>query len=186
VNSNLEVRTSVSINPETGAAEEGALFTYEAIPRATVLWLDVVVSDYRGEFPTQERLEEWETLFQNGTCTDEVKSRLQKWRLWRQDDNDEKCQEALTTARQWLQDEKENGQTRWRWEIQTMQNVDQSPLGVIQAGLAWTEHLGVGGMGTRGFGRIRKLVCCPVEADGTLGGSCDEGNAHGGTENTEE
>ncbi|WP_421658971.1 RAMP superfamily CRISPR-associated protein [Leptothermofonsia sp. ETS-13] len=32
VNSNLEVRTSVAISPETGAAEEGALFTYEALP----------------------------------------------------------------------------------------------------------------------------------------------------------
>ncbi len=42
VNSNLEVRTSVSINPETGAAEEGALFSYEALPRATVLVWDVV------------------------------------------------------------------------------------------------------------------------------------------------
>jgi CRISPR-associated protein Cmr4 len=41
VNSNLDVRTSVSINAETGAAEEGALFTYEAIPRGTVLWFDV-------------------------------------------------------------------------------------------------------------------------------------------------
>ncbi|MBN1920061.1 MAG: type III-B CRISPR module RAMP protein Cmr4, partial [Anaerolineae bacterium] len=37
VNSNLEVRTSVSIDPATGAAEEGALFTYEALPRGTVL-----------------------------------------------------------------------------------------------------------------------------------------------------
>jgi len=37
VNSNLETRTSVSINPATGAAEDGALFTYEAIPRATIL-----------------------------------------------------------------------------------------------------------------------------------------------------
>ncbi len=37
VNSNLEVRTSVSIDPETGAAEEKALFTYEAIPRGTIL-----------------------------------------------------------------------------------------------------------------------------------------------------
>ena len=37
VNSNLEVRTSVSINPATGAAEDGALFTYEALPRGTVL-----------------------------------------------------------------------------------------------------------------------------------------------------
>ncbi|AGB49382.1 CRISPR type III-B/RAMP module RAMP protein Cmr4 [Methanomethylovorans hollandica DSM 15978] len=40
VNSNLEVRTSVSINPATGAAEDGALFTYEALPRGTILhWI---------------------------------------------------------------------------------------------------------------------------------------------------
>lgn len=37
VNSNLEVRTSVSIVPSTGTAEEGALFTYEALPRSTIL-----------------------------------------------------------------------------------------------------------------------------------------------------
>jgi len=48
VNSNLEVRTSVSINPETGAAEEGALFTYEAIPRATILWMEVIVNEHLG------------------------------------------------------------------------------------------------------------------------------------------
>src|SRR5208282_214039 len=42
VNDNLEVRTLVSIDPETGAAEDGALFTYEAIPRSTLLWFDVV------------------------------------------------------------------------------------------------------------------------------------------------
>lgn len=41
VNSNLEVRTSVAINPATGAAKDGALFTYEALPRATVLVWDV-------------------------------------------------------------------------------------------------------------------------------------------------
>lgn len=46
VNSNLEVRTSVAISPETGAAEEGALFTYEAIPRATFLTAEVVLDDY--------------------------------------------------------------------------------------------------------------------------------------------
>jgi len=45
VNDNLEVRTSVSINPQTGAAAEGALFTYEALPRASVLVFDVVGSD---------------------------------------------------------------------------------------------------------------------------------------------
>ncbi|WP_155883395.1 RAMP superfamily CRISPR-associated protein [Desulfurobacterium sp. TC5-1] len=37
VNSNLEVRTSVAIDPITGAAKEGALFTSEAIPRGTIL-----------------------------------------------------------------------------------------------------------------------------------------------------
>ena len=42
VNDNLEVRTSVSIDPETGAAEGGALFTYEAIPRSTIMHFDVV------------------------------------------------------------------------------------------------------------------------------------------------
>jgi len=45
VNSNLEVRTSVSIDPRTGTAEDGALFTYEAIPRATILWFDLVTND---------------------------------------------------------------------------------------------------------------------------------------------
>lgn len=42
VNTNLEVRTSVSINPATGSAEDGALFTYEAIPRGTVLRFDII------------------------------------------------------------------------------------------------------------------------------------------------
>ncbi len=189
VNSNLEVRTSVAINPETGAAEEGALFTYEAIPRATVLWMDAVVSDYRGEFPSQKRLEGWEKLFQNGTCTDDVKSRLQKWRLWKQNDKDEECQKALTTAQQWMQDEKveENGQTKWRWERQLMQSVKHNALGIVQAGFEWAAHLGVGGMGTRGFGRIQKLTVCSVKTDGTLSSPCsNEDDPHGDTENTEE
>lgn len=47
VNSNLEVRTSVAINPATGAAEDGALFTYEAIPRGTILAWDVTCRDPR-------------------------------------------------------------------------------------------------------------------------------------------
>jgi len=50
VNSNLEIRTSVSISPETGAAEETALFTFEAIPRSTFLWVDMVEDNYR-KFP---------------------------------------------------------------------------------------------------------------------------------------
>ena len=45
VNDNLEVRTSVAIDPLTGTAEHSALFTYEAIPRATVLWFDVIYNN---------------------------------------------------------------------------------------------------------------------------------------------
>lgn len=41
VDDQLEVRTSVSISPETGAAEEGALFTAEAVPRGTFLVFQV-------------------------------------------------------------------------------------------------------------------------------------------------
>lgn len=47
VNSNLEVRTSVSIDPQTGAAEDGKLFTYEAIPAATLLAFDVDIDRAR-------------------------------------------------------------------------------------------------------------------------------------------
>ncbi len=185
VNSNLEVRTSVAINPETGAAEEKALFTYEAIPRSTILWMDVVVSDYRGEFPKKERLEDWENLLQsNNNCPEHVENLLRKWRLWKEKD---KCQDAITSAEQWLQDEKveENGQIKWRWERQTMQGVDPTPLGIVRAGLEWAEHLGVGGMGTRGFGRIRELACMEIETH-ALKEPCQKTNAHGGTEDTEE
>jgi len=42
VNDNLEIRTSVKIDPTTGTAAEGALFTYEAIPRGTILGFEVV------------------------------------------------------------------------------------------------------------------------------------------------
>lgn len=49
VNSNLEVRTSVAIDASTGAAKEGALFTYEALPRSSVLCWDVVCK-YPGHF----------------------------------------------------------------------------------------------------------------------------------------
>jgi CRISPR-associated protein Cmr4 len=42
VNDNLEVRTSVAIDPGTGAADDGALFTYEAIPAGTIFAFDVI------------------------------------------------------------------------------------------------------------------------------------------------
>ncbi len=46
VNDNLEVRTSVVIDDQTGAAEPGKLFTYEAIPRGTVMGFEIA-SDHR-------------------------------------------------------------------------------------------------------------------------------------------
>ena len=109
VNSNLEVRTSVSIDPVTGAAKDGALFTYEAIPRAALLWLDVVEDDFRRDPKQPDKFPAWPiaqtepgNAFPNG----------EKWR---------------------------------------------SPLDVVRAGLRLAEHLGIGGMGTRGFGRVRFL-----------------------------
>ena len=47
VNSNLEVRTSVSIDQNTGAAAQGKLFTYEAIPSATLLAFEVGLDEAR-------------------------------------------------------------------------------------------------------------------------------------------
>jgi len=101
VNSNLEVRTSVSIDPERGAAEEGALFTYEALPRATFLVCEVVLDDYRdGQNPRPFPVEKTKggNVLPGGPWKD--------------------------------------------------------PLDVVKAGLSMIEWLGVGGMGTRGFGRV--------------------------------
>jgi CRISPR-associated protein Cmr4 len=108
VNSNLEVRTSVSIDPNTGAASEGKLFTYEAIPRATLLWMEVVEDEFRRD-PQNPGNSPWPV------------SQTRDGKLF------------------------PNGET-WR-----------SPLSVVQAGLGLAEHLGIGGMGTRGFGRVRLL-----------------------------
>jgi CRISPR-associated protein Cmr4 len=101
VNSNLEVRTSVAIDPETGAANEGALFTYEAIPRATFLTADVVLDDYRQKFPPITK--------------------------------------TLQTGDSW-----------------------NDSLDVVKSGFKLIEWLGVGGMGTRGFGRMA-IVGNPLE-----------------------
>ncbi len=94
VNSNLEVRTSVSIDPKTGAAEQGALFSYEAIPRATWL-MNELVEDAYGDAMKAVRVE--------------------------------------------------NGAT---WN---------TPMEVAKAGLGLMATLGVGGMGTRGFGRMEMV-----------------------------
>ena len=71
VNDNLEVRTSVSIDPQTGAAAEKALFTYEAIPRASVLYFEVIVSDpkfYRinGQIPLNGDIEKAKDAVRKG------------------------------------------------------------------------------------------------------------------------
>ncbi len=108
VNSNLEVRTSVAIDPERGAAEEKALFTYEAIPRGTVLWFDVT--------------------FQNPK--------------WFQINKIEGCNNGDLTK-----------------------CVEET----VKKGLSLFEFLGVGGMGSRGFGRLKVL-------------NQDKGDANGGTE----
>ncbi len=116
VNSNLEVRTSVAINPDTGAAEDGALFTYEAIPRAAWLWCDVIGNDYRKEFPITSR-----------QCRIEVKKN----------------------------DKGEETKTYHENDGDPLDDTWSKPIGVVKTGLKIIEYLGVGGMGTRGFGRMK-------------------------------
>jgi len=102
VNSNLEVRTSVSIDPATGAAQEKALFSYEALPRSTVLVWEVIAKNPR--------------LFKIGNQ-----------------------------------------------EIQLDGHTDPATQGpehvleVVKKAHPYLEHLGVGGMGTRGMGRIKVI-----------------------------
>lgn len=105
VNDNLEVRTSVSINPKTGAAVEGALFTYEAIPRSTVFW-----------FPITYLNPQFFTI--NGQ----------------------------TPAPQI------NGQATTIPEV-------------VEKGLAHFEHLGIGGMNTRGMGRLKIYPSRPPQSN---------------------
>jgi CRISPR-associated protein Cmr4 len=62
VNSNLETRTSVSIDFETGAGVDGALFTYEAMPRGTLYRGQVDFDDLR--FP--DLYHKGKTLVQHG------------------------------------------------------------------------------------------------------------------------
>lgn len=95
VNSNLEVRTSVAIDPAMGAAEEGALFTYEALPRSTVVLWDV-------------------------TCRNPAHFRIGQATV-----------EAVKDAKQ--------------------------VHGVVAAGFPYLDALGIGGMGSRGMGRLRVL-----------------------------
>jgi len=54
VNDHLEVRTSVSIDDKTGAARKRALFTYEAIPRGTVIGFEIAVDPRRASGTTND------------------------------------------------------------------------------------------------------------------------------------
>jgi len=116
VNSNLEVRTSVAIDPETGAANDGALFTYEAIPRATFLTGDVVLDDYGAG----------------------------------QEEDDNKADKG-----------ENNKKFKRKYPFPTDKTLSggawECPLCVVKAGFRMIEWLGVGGMGTRGFGRIAMI-----------------------------
>ncbi|GAB7081554.1 type III-B CRISPR module RAMP protein Cmr4 [Megalodesulfovibrio paquesii] len=104
VNSNLEVRTSVAIDPATGAAEEGALFTYEALPRGTALFWEVTCRNPKHFKINQNDVQAVDSL--------------------------EKVRDVVTDAHSYL------------------------------------EHLGIGGMGSRGMGRLRVLATKkPADAD---------------------
>ncbi len=92
----------MAIDPERGAAEDKALFTYEALPRATFLTAEIMLDDYRETWPLSGDA-------QSQTAKDNVLPRNAKW---------------------------------------------SGPLDVVRDGLRMIEWLGVGGMGTRGFGRI--------------------------------
>lgn len=128
VNSNLEVRTSVAIDPETGAANEGALFTYEAIPRATFLTAEVVLDDYRQAFPSQIYLKKRKEEIQK--MPDQAITETEKFE----------------TSLNHIENLKVESAKEWK-----------CPLCVVQSGFQMIEWLGVGGMGTRGFGRMAMI-----------------------------
>jgi len=57
VNDHLEVRTSVEIDDETGAAKEGHLFTYEAIPRGTIIGFQLQIDGRRANGVSATQIE---------------------------------------------------------------------------------------------------------------------------------
>ena len=167
VNSNLEVRTSVSINPDTGAAEEGALFTYEAIPRATVLWTEIVVSDFKGNFPSKQK---WQQEIKKRKLSEDLTECQNLPPIM--PDNDLPIERVLRELgyignRPASDSNDERKNEYWKMVVHSCQQLKQvvensflnwdKPLDVITMGLQWAEHLGIGGMGTRGFGRVRLL-----------------------------
>jgi CRISPR-associated protein Cmr4 len=113
VNSNLEVRTSVAINPATGAAEEQALFSYEALPRGTVLAWEIIAKNPR-HFQIQGQ------PISAVSSPDDVHAK-------------------------------------------------------VQLAHPYLEHLGIGGMGTRGMGRLRVLL--PNQSQSTRTVNCSASSA---------
>ena len=57
INNNLEVRTSVRIDNQTGTAEQGGLFTYEAIPRGSVFGFEMIIDKRR-----QDEIDNWDEV----------------------------------------------------------------------------------------------------------------------------
>jgi CRISPR-associated protein Cmr4 len=141
VNSNLEVRTSVSIDPKTGAADSdsGALFTYEAIPRTTWLWSDVVEDDYGKNRPYRGS---------PGTSSEIEASMSTAIPIGIESNNDNY---PFPVNKQY--DSKNNAENAGA----DLPNEDiwKQPLHVVSTGMRLIEYLGIGGMGTRGFGRMR-------------------------------
>ena len=74
VNDSLEVRTSVAIDPMTGAAETGALYSYEALPRTTILRFDITV-----ENPVYFRIKEKEIKLSMADIMDNAESGLKTY-----------------------------------------------------------------------------------------------------------
>ncbi|BCV26027.1 type III-B CRISPR module RAMP protein Cmr4 [Gelria sp. Kuro-4] len=170
VNSNLEVRTSVSIDPETGAATDRALFTYEAIPRATYLWFEAVVDDYRGGFPHYARLQEWKKVLAGKNEQEITKLLTERGGYSLPEDQgapgdalQKAREEFASTVRTAIQQYESSYLNSCRWHpgndnthaSSRSSPVHETPADVVRAGLEWAEHLGIGGMGTRGFGRVK-------------------------------
>ena len=106
VNSTLEVRTSVPIDPQTGTAVSTGPFTYEALPRGTVFSVPMVyLSPSNFRFPEK-----------NGKG-------IKYEEFGRDEDN-----QVINSN--WVEKK-------------------------VCLGLRLMEYLGVGGMNTRGFGRLR-------------------------------
>ena len=103
---NLEHRTSVAIDPETGAAKDGALFTFEAVPTQTFFEFAINSNEYKQEVSPFAKVE---------------------------------YQKAITSILQTL----------------GITSNDFGPFELIQLGFQGIEQFGMGGMNTRGFGRIK-------------------------------